>query len=141
MDTSHYHPMLVHFPIALLITGFLFDVTSVIFSKEKCLSKSGFYLMILGTLGCIAAYFSGEYYTDEMTGAAGILKEEHEFFSKITMYGMIILSTARIWLIILKKKEIIWKWIILLLYLAGIILVGYTGFLGGKLVYNIMTVC
>jgi len=138
MDLNHFHPMLVHFPIALLISGFLFDVTGLIFRKEKCLSKTGFYLMILGTVGSVAAYLTGEFFTKEMTGIAGDLEETHELFAKITMYTMIIASTFRIWIVLLKKTETFWKWIILGIYFIGTIAVGYTGFLGGKLVYNIM---
>jgi uncharacterized membrane protein len=138
MDSSHFHPMLVHFPIALLIVGFLFDVIGMFFKKEKCLSTTGLYLMILGTIGSIAAFLTGEYFTKEMTGIAGEMKENHEVFAKFTMYTMIIASTFRIWIVVLKKSETFWKWIILVVYLIGAVSVGYTGFLGGKLVYNVM---
>jgi uncharacterized membrane protein len=140
MDTSHFHPMVVHFPIALLITGFVFDLIGVFFRKEKCLSRTGMYLMIIGTIGAVAGYLTGEYFTREMTGYAGEIKEEHEFYSKITMYTMIVVSTLRIWVIVLKKSESFWNWIILLLYFLGVNAVGYAGFLGGKLVYNILIV-
>lgn len=138
MDTSHFHPMLVHFPIALLIVGFIFDIIGIFFKKEKCLSKTGLYLMILGTVGSIAAYLTGEYFTKELIGIAGELKEKHEIFAKITMFTMLIVTTLRIWIIVLKKTNNLWQWIILFLYFLGTIAVGYTGFLGGKLVYNIM---
>jgi uncharacterized membrane protein len=58
IDTVHIHPMIVHFPIALLIVGFLFDILSL-FIKKEFYSNAGFYLLILGTLGIIAAYFTG----------------------------------------------------------------------------------
>jgi uncharacterized membrane protein len=138
MDLNHFHPMLVHFPIALLIAGFLFDIAGLFFRKEKCLSKTGFYLMIIGTIGSIAAYLTGEYFTNEMTGVLSDHKETHELYAKITMYTMIIASTLRIWIVLLKKTETFWKWIILVLYLIGTVAVGYTGFLGGQLVYNFM---
>jgi len=138
METTHFHPMLVHFPIALLIVVFLFDVVSVFFRKEKCLSKTGFFLMILGTIGSVAAYLTGEFFTKEMTGIAGDMKETHELFAKITMFTMIIASTLRIWIVVLKKTETFWQWITLALYFGGMVAVGYTGFLGGKLVYNVL---
>jgi len=40
-EASHIHPMLVHFPIALIMAGFLFDVIFLVFKKEQCLSKAG----------------------------------------------------------------------------------------------------
>ena len=33
LDLTHLHPMIVHFPIALLIVGFLADVVGLIFKK------------------------------------------------------------------------------------------------------------
>jgi uncharacterized membrane protein len=40
--TSHFHPMLVHFPIALIMIGFLAEVISLFVKKEACLSFAGF---------------------------------------------------------------------------------------------------
>lgn len=50
-DASHLHPLIVHFLITLLITGFVADTVFLIYKKEPCLSKLGFYLMLAGTLG------------------------------------------------------------------------------------------
>lgn len=33
-DTTHIHSMIVHFPIALLIIGFLFDFVGVVLKKN-----------------------------------------------------------------------------------------------------------
>ena len=131
--------MIVHFPVALLAVGFLADVISLFFSKkEPCLSKLGFYLMILGTLGAVAGYFTGEYFTQEMTGAAGELKENHELFAKITMYVMIAASALRIFTVLTKKDNGFMKWVVFAMYAIGTASVAYTGFLGGSLVYNFM---
>lgn len=63
-NTDHLHPMIVHFPVALIIVGFTAEVVSLFFKSEKCLSKTGFYLMILGTLAAIAAWLTGQLFTD-----------------------------------------------------------------------------
>lgn len=55
-NTSHLHPMLVHFPIALVVFGFLADAVSLFYKKETCLSKTGFYLLVIGTLAAIATW-------------------------------------------------------------------------------------
>ncbi|HOV10449.1 MAG TPA: ferritin family protein [Bacteroidales bacterium] len=138
-DSSHFHPMIVHFPVALIMIGFLADVLSLFFNKkEPCLSKAGFYLMILGTLGAFAAYFTGEFFTRELTGEAGELKERHEIFAKITMFVMLAACLLRIYLVWKKKINSGFKWLVFFLYLIATCTVGYTGLLGGTLVYNHM---
>jgi uncharacterized membrane protein len=140
-DTSHFHPMIVHFPVALILLGFFADTISVFFNnKNRCLSKIGFYLMILGTLGAITGYFTGEYFTEELTGTAHELKEEHELYSKVTMYVMIAASIIRLYANFAGKEKGFLKWFIYLLYAIGAVAVGYTGFLGGSLVYNFMII-
>lgn len=139
-DTSHFHPMIVHFPIALLVVGFLADVLSLFFGKkEACLSRIGFYLMLLGTLGTVAGYVTGEFFTKELTGAAGDLKENHEVFSKITMFIMIVASIIRIFTVVKHKEQGVLKWLVFILFFIGTIMVGITGYLGGSLVLNYLT--
>lgn len=139
LDNSHFHPMIVHFPVALLAVGFFADTVSLFFcKKEACLSKMGLYLMILGTFGAVAGYLTGEYFTNEMVGAAGELKEKHELFAKITMYLMIAASVIRLFAVFSKKDKGALKWGVYVLYAAGTACVSYTGFLGGSLVYNFM---
>jgi uncharacterized membrane protein len=55
INSTHFHPMIVHFPIALITIGFTADVVSLFIRNEKCLSKTGFYLMVTGALAAIAA--------------------------------------------------------------------------------------
>ena len=138
-DTSHLHPMIVHFPVALIVAGFFLDVLSLFFNKkEPCLSKAGFYLMILGTLGAIAGYFTGEFFTPEYKGVLGELKENHELFAKITMFVMIAACLIRIYLVWKKKTRGGLKWLVFFLFLIATISVGITGLLGGNMVYNHM---
>lgn len=137
-DTSHLHPMLVHFPIALIAVGFLAEFISLIIKKEQCISKTGLYLMVLGTLGAIAAYLTGEFFTKDLAGEAGKVQETHELFASITMYTMIVASVARIYLIIAKRELSNLKWLAFTLYGIGAISVGVTGFFGGTMVYKFL---
>lgn len=137
-DTSHLHPMLVHFPIALIVVGFLADLLSLIFKRELCLSKAGLYLMVLGTLGAIAAVLTGEFFTKELAGEAGNVQETHELFASITMYTMIIASTLRVYLMVAKKESTKLKWAAFALYGVGALSVSITGFFGGTMVYKFL---
>jgi len=136
-ETSHFHPMLVHFPIALIVIGFLADLVSLFVKKELCFTKLSFYLLIIGTLSALAAILSGVFFTAEMDGAAGVIQTTHELLAFITLILLIATSTLRI--IQLKKPENnVIKWSSLLFYALATMAVSATGFLGGSLVYNFM---
>ncbi|MCX6260645.1 MAG: DUF2231 domain-containing protein [Bacteroidia bacterium] len=131
--------MIVHFPVALIIVGFIAEVVSLFFKSEKCLSKTGFYLMILGTLAAIAAWLTGQLFTDHPY-ESGIIRifEKHKTAALITMIVMITCSLFRIWLVVKKKEETRLKWIAFGFYLLGFVAVSFTGFIGGTMVYNFM---
>jgi uncharacterized membrane protein len=137
-SANHLHPMLVHFPIALIVFGFLADSSSFLFKKEVCLSKFGFYLLIFGTLASFSTFLTGILFTSEMLGAAGEAKDTHELFAWITVGTLILLSALRIFLKVKNKEETGLKWIAFALYGLAAISVGITGFFGGTLVYNYM---
>jgi uncharacterized membrane protein len=138
-NTAHLHPMIVHFPIALITVGFIADVVSLFFKNEKCLSKTGFYLMILGALGAVAAWSTGQLFTTEPTqGAIVTVFGKHETGALITMIMMLTGSAFRIWLVMKNKQETRLRWIAFGLYLLAFISVTYTGFMGGTMVYNFM---
>ncbi len=136
-DTTHIHPMIIHFPIALLIVGFLFDLVGV-FVKKEFFSRTGFYLLILGTLGVVAAYITGNI-AGEGIAEAGTLKqaiETHEDAATLTLWLMIIASVVRLGLVVLKKYEGAFKWVSLIIFLAGVLSIARTGFYGGELVFK-----
>jgi uncharacterized membrane protein len=137
-DTSHIHPMLVHFPIALVVFGFIADVASLYFKKEAFLSKMGTYLLIVGTLSALATWLSGVLFTAEMSGSAGQVKETHELFAFITIIILVITATLRLYLLIGKKDNSNLKWVAFILYGLATISVSLTGFFGGTLVYSYM---
>jgi len=136
-DTTHIHPMIVHFPIALLIIGFLAEFISVVFKKEF-FGKAGFYLLILGTLGVVAAYISGNIAGDGLT-EAGALKdaiEKHEDAAAVTLWLMVAVSVVRVGFVLLKKYEGAFKWISLILFFIGVLSIARTGYYGGELVFK-----
>ena len=136
-DTTHIHPMIIHFPIALLIVGFLFDFAGV-FVKKEFFSRTGFYLLILGTLGVVAAYITGNL-AGKGIAEAGTLKQAidtHEGAATLTLWLMIIASVVRLGLVLLKKYEGTFQWISLIIFLAGVLSIARTGYYGGELVFK-----
>ena len=138
IPVSHLHPMLVHFPIALIVFGFIAEFAALIFKKDVSLSKLGFYLLIAGTLTAIIALFTGAFFTSEMTGAAGKIQETHAMFAGITLGLLIVVSILRIFLKIKNKENTDLKWVAFVLYGLAAISVSITGFYGGTLVYDYM---
>ena len=133
-NIAHIHPMVVHFPIALIIVGFVADIASLLFKKEKCLSTMGFYLEVLGLLAVLVAFGTGYFFTSPMDGEAGAMRDRHEFFAFFTLGSIIIAAAFRIWLVYLKKEETNLKYVALGLFFFPFVFVSITGYLGGILV-------
>jgi uncharacterized membrane protein len=139
LNTANFHPIVVHFPIALILVGFLAEVLSLFFKSEKCLSRTGFYLLILGAVSAIVAWSTGQLFTTEPTqGAVTAVFEKHETAALITMLLVIICSLFRIYLVIKKKEDSGLKWIAFGVYFLAFAAVSITGFLGGTMVYDFM---
>ena len=135
---SHLHPMMVHFPIALIAVGFIADLLNLFTKKEPCLSKIGYYLEILGMAGAIVAWGTGYFLTSPMEGEAGLMRDKHELFATITLVTIVIATIARIILNYIGTENTKFKYIPLFLYFLAFLFVSYTGFLGGTLVMEYM---
>ena len=131
--------MIVHFPIAIITVGFIAEVVSLFFTSEKCLSRTGFYLMILGSLAAIAGWASGHLFTEAPTQGE-ILKVfmNHKTGALVTMILIVSGTLFRIWLIVKKKEETHLKWIAFGFYFLAFAAVTFTGYMGGTMVYNFM---
>ena len=136
VSATHLHAMLVHFPIALLMAGFLSEIISFLF-KSKFFGKAALYFLILGTLGAITAYVAGSYAGEGIEdGPLKIPMGQHELFATITLILAIFTTVFRVSIFYLKykRKWTLWIGIVLFVALAGA--VSRTGYLGGQLVYS-----
>ena len=138
IPTSHLHPMLVHFPIALITFGFIAVFITVIFRKKQYLPKTGYYLLLAGTAMALIALLSGVLFTSDLSGSAAVVQDQHETFAWITLFLSI--STSVIWsfLKFRNQESTNMKWVVLVMYSLTAISVSITGYLGGSLVYNYM---
>lgn len=136
-SASHLHPMLVHFPIALIAIGFLIECISLIIKKEICLSKTSFYLLLAGTFFAFFTWLSGVLFTSVMSGTAGDIKKTHALFATITLGLLIVTSVLRLVQIRYKENRLLVR-LAFLGYTLAAISVAITGFYGGTLVYNYM---
>ncbi len=137
IDVQLLHPMIVHFPIALLIVGLLADAIGL-FSKKEFFSKAGFYLLILGTIGVIAAYFSGNLAGEGVTEAGSLKQalETHEDAAELSIWLMSAAALVRIAFIAFKRYSGSLKWVAFALFLIGVLSIARTGYYGGELVFK-----
>lgn len=139
------HPMIVHFPIALLMTGFFFATIELLLKKEhKCklgftiepnlIKRTAYFLLFLGSLSAIVAVLSGFLFTSEMEGPLGELREIHLTIA-ITTTVLSILSTIFYTYYNFKDHYNITRIIGYILYLLCAALIATTGYFGGEIVY------
>jgi uncharacterized membrane protein len=135
VNTLHFHPMLVHFPIALFFTSLLFDLLFKM-TRNGDFQKFGYYLLILAVLSGILASSSGMLIEDkiESSGISEQHIDDHKGFALATMALFIALLAFRFF----KKNKISEN--VFNLYLAvsliGLVLLSLAAFKGGKLVYK-----
>ena len=137
MDLTHLHPMIVHFPIALLIVGFLSDLVGL-FTKREFFTQAGFYLLVLGALGVVAAYITGNQAGSGITeeGALKQALEVHEDAATWTIWIVSIAAVFRIALVLLNKFKGALKMVSIILFMLGVAAIARTGYYGGELVFK-----
>lgn len=136
ISATHFHAMVIHFPIALLMAGFFSEILGLV-TKKEFFKNVAVFLLLLGALGAIAAYISGNLAGDGIE--EGPLKkplELHELAATVTLWLAVITAVLRVVVFYFKynRQWIKWSFVILFTALAGS--VATTGYLGGQLVYK-----
>lgn len=138
---AHLHPPIVHFAVALTISGILLDAAAFFLKKEEPRSAA-LYTFVLGALAMAAALVTGENAADLAEHAtpaafetAHDLFEIHEELGEVLVWIALALAGLRIFLRF--KPQLLKLWIIFLV-LGGLYagMVGYQGKIGGVLVYQ-----
>ena len=133
--TIPFHPMLVHFPIALLFASVLFDVASKALTCDS-LREAALWLLGLGLLGGIVAAIAGGQAEGvaEKAGVAEALIETHETLAYLTLGIMAMLLLSRL----LLRNRFSTRALAAYLVVATIELVAVsaTSHTGGNLVYE-----
>ena len=133
-DTSHFHPMLVHFPIALAVVGLFFEV--IFYRKGNEKPVCGEFILYLAALSAIAALLTGLLFTSSLSGEALVMKNKHQLFAILSTVFLCLTSLAYLYQRFSKKNR--QSLIGIGLYIISFVLIGITGFLGGDLVYSYM---
>ena len=136
ISATHFHAMIIHFPIALLIAGFFSEILGLI-TKKEFFKNAAVFLLLLGALGAIAAYFSGNVAGDGIE--EGPLKkplELHEQAATVTIWLAIVTALFRGIVLFFKYKRRWINWAFIILFAAIVGSVTATGYFGGQLVYK-----
>lgn len=122
------HPIVVHFPIALLMFAVLLEVWNYVRPSEGARTAS-LIALILGTAGAAAAVATGD---DDV---ASNLIDAHEMAAQATLAVFGALSA---WRILLRGRTVAGRLaaVYLTAAIVGLGLLGYTGYLGGSMVYE-----
>ncbi|MCX8056378.1 MAG: hypothetical protein N3F03_02060 [Ignavibacteria bacterium] len=144
METlASFHPKVVHFAIALLLTYVLLELLYLIFKKDW-LNKSATLILLFGVLGAAASMLTGNqayHYAESLFDNYDVkiplgLIDEHEHYATWTIFWFLGILIIRFFLN-LKNKFKGWLQIaVFVLSLVGIYFVYETGEYGGELVYK-----
>jgi uncharacterized membrane protein len=129
------HPLIIHFPIALIFVILACDAIGVFF-KRKAFFEIGTILSVFALAGAIAAVISGLVAEDSAWKIAQVHEtlEDHETAAFIFLGFMVMYTAFRI----VFRQRISEKlgWLSLLLALWGSAIVARVGFLGGEMVFH-----
>lgn len=136
LSATHLHAMVVHFPIALLIVGFVSELIAF-FYKKTFFRQSAFYLLLVGTIGTIASYLAGNAAGEGMEeGSLQKAMELHEQAATIALWLTGFTAAVYLAIAIFKYKKSWARIASVILFAAVIAAIARTGYLGGQLVYK-----
>lgn len=137
------HPMLVHFPIVLLITACAMDIIVLSIKKDltsrQCLSMIALLALLLGTISAGLAAIFGDIALDKAIslGFPRSPLETHETFALITIavYSVhCLLRLLALWRRFSLRGYI--GWVSAIPGMVGVVFLIFTAYYGGELVYH-----
>ena len=126
---TEIHPLFVHFPIALFLTGFLFDISSFIFEKKE-LKTAGFYTMFMGLVSSFFTSISGLFSFLRMGTFFDIIYFQHGILQIIVTIIIFILFIIRTQYKVYLQDSILYLRLYFIVYTISIIILLYASHLG-----------
>jgi uncharacterized membrane protein len=134
------HPLLVHFPIALLCAAAAVDVVGWAFRRNRTLRQVATLLYVLGTGGALAAYLTGRAASQTvwLPGMAQAVLRQHWDWALRTVWFFGIVTVARLVFMRPSRRDPAPS-IVATFALVGLVGIGLlieTGDRGGRLVFQ-----
>ena len=132
---QNVHPLIVHFPIALLFAAALIYWSGFIVRRDAWL-WSGLWTLALGAIGAAAAAATGLYAAPGVMLAPSV-KSALLVYHKRIMVTVTVLSLAlALWAAISRPMPVRGRWAFLMVLLVIIVLVAKGADYGGRMVYD-----
>jgi uncharacterized membrane protein len=132
---QNIHPLVVHFPIALLMSAALFYLLALIFRKDT-FATTAFFLLILGAISACVAAGTGLFAEDGVMISFSVrehLLEHHEQLM-VTTTGLSILLT--VWAVIARPFPKKRRAIFILLFVVLLAVMTWGADYGARMVYD-----
>ena len=129
------HPLIVHFPIALLLTAVLLELAALL-CKRPGLHRVALWNLALGTLAAAAAVWSG-LRAEDIAKHSFEIHEVMELHEKLGITTLSMAGFVTLWRLI--RRDALRPWeraITMALLLALVGALTYGAHLGGRLVYE-----
>lgn len=137
--TEVWHPLSVHFPIALLVTAFLFKLLDL-FLAGQTWNKAGSLLLLLGTLGAWIAIYTGNLadgiVSRQICDPTVLKDHENASFTVAWLFTVAAFINFAGLVAFLKSYKRLLKMVVFVLMFVGSGFLVYTGHLGATLVYQ-----
>jgi len=143
IDIAHIHPMLIHFPLALLPVALGAQLLALIKGQglfsHQCLASTGIALIALAALAAIAAAVFGDIALDKAVAAGVPLSslETHEELGKLSAALITLLAVFEGWLFRKTNTNHKVNWGAWFTGLVVFLLLASTAWFGGQLVYEL----
>lgn len=143
IDLAHIHPMLVHFPLALLPVAVSAQAITVAkgqsLFERSCTAQAGFWLLALAAVGAIAAAIFGDQALDiaREAGVPMAQMEGHEELGMLTAWLLVGMAALNAFFY---RKQSTSRPLSLAVLFGGIallVLLFTTAWFGGQLVYDL----
>ena len=131
------HPMVVHFPIALLVTAALLDIAALIFRSRVNLARLTTFLFVAGAICMLGVWFSGRSAADSLmvSGDANTILTDHADWATFAVWYFGIYGLLR--LVLWRLHFRLGLWIpLMVLGIGGIVLIAQTSHLGARMVFE-----
>ena len=132
------HPLLIHFPIVLILLAALVDVVNVGAASDS-LGRAGVGLYVLGAVSALATFFTGRSAaaTVYLPGMAHGLVSDHRLWGLATTVTFGVFAVARVAVRFLRRPRTLGHRVVLVaLSLILALLVEQTAERGARLVYE-----